>query len=70
MSRRSEPSGPAMPLIGVTTYREQTRWGVWDVRADVLHAQYADAVLTAGGIPVLLPPASTSDEVAAIGSEG
>ena len=61
MSPRSE-----LPLIGVTTYREQTRWGVWDVRADVLHAQYADAVRTAGGIPVLLPPASTSDEVAAV----
>jgi len=61
MSPRSE-----LPLIGVTTYREQTRWGVWDVRADVLHAQYADAVLTAGGVPVLLPPASTSDEVAAV----
>ena len=61
MSPRSE-----LPLIGVTTYREQARWGVWDVRADVLHAQYADAVLTAGGVPVLLPPASTSDEVAAV----
>ncbi len=61
MSPRSE-----LPLIGVTTYREQARWGVWDVRADVLHAQYADAVLTAGGVPVLLPPASTSDAVAAV----
>ena len=55
-----------MPLIGITTYREQARWGVWDVRADVLHAQYADAVLAAGGVPVLLPPASASDEVAAV----
>jgi putative glutamine amidotransferase len=60
MSRRSDP-----PLIGITTYREQARWGVWDSRADVLHAQYADALLAAGGVPVLLPPASASDEVAA-----
>jgi putative glutamine amidotransferase len=59
MSRRSEP-----PLIGITTYREQASWGVWDARADVLHAQYADALLAAGGVPVLLPPASASDEVA------
>ena len=66
MSPRSETSGPALPLIGVTTYREQARWGVWDSRADVLHAQYADAVLAAGGVPVLLPPASASDEVAAV----
>jgi putative glutamine amidotransferase len=61
MSRRSDP-----PLIGITTYREQARWGVWDTRADVLHAQYADAVLAAGGIPVLLPPASAADDVAAL----
>ena len=61
MSPRSE-----LPLIGVTTYREQARWGVWDSRADVLHAQYADAVLAAGGVPVLLPPASASDDVAAV----
>jgi putative glutamine amidotransferase len=39
---------------------------VWDTRADVLHAQYADAVLAAGGVPVLLPPASSSDDVAAL----
>jgi len=55
-----------MPLIGVTTYREEARWGVWDTRADVLHAQYADAVLAAGGVPVLLPPASASDAVAGL----
>lgn len=61
MSRPSE-----LPLIGITTYREQARWGVWDTRADVLHAQYADAVLAAGGVPVLLPPASASGEVAAV----
>jgi putative glutamine amidotransferase len=61
MSRRSDP-----PLIGITTYREQARWGVWDTPADVLHAQYADAVLAAGGIPVLLPPASAADDVAAL----
>jgi putative glutamine amidotransferase len=60
MSRRSD-----LPLIGVTTYREQTRWGVWDTVADVLHAQYADALLAAGGVPVLLPPVSASDDVAA-----
>ncbi|MBO0846211.1 MAG: gamma-glutamyl-gamma-aminobutyrate hydrolase family protein [Nocardioides sp.] len=46
------------PVIGLTTYREQTAWGVWSTRADVLHAEYADAVVAAGGVPVLLPPAS------------
>ncbi len=44
------------PLIGLSTYREQARWGVWDQRADVLPAQYAEAVVACGGVPVLLPP--------------
>ncbi|QZY28314.1 gamma-glutamyl-gamma-aminobutyrate hydrolase family protein [Nocardioides coralli] len=46
----------AAPLIGLTTYREQAAWGVWDQPADVLPTQYADAVLATGAVPVLLPP--------------
>lgn len=59
MSPRSEP-----PVVGLTTYRENARWGVWDTAADLLHAQYADAVTRAGGVPVLLPPASGGDDAA------
>jgi len=44
------------PLIGVTTYREHSRWGVWDQEADVLHAEYARSIGVAGGVAVLLPP--------------
>jgi putative glutamine amidotransferase len=44
------------PLIGLTTYREQAAWGVWQQRADVLPTQYAVAVEATGGVPVLLPP--------------
>ncbi|MDX6278365.1 MAG: putative glutamine amidotransferase [Nocardioidaceae bacterium] len=44
------------PLIGVTTYREQSRWGVWDEPADVLHAVYARSIEATGGVAVLLPP--------------
>ena len=54
------------PLVGLSTYREQARWGVWDQPADVLPTLYADAVLAAGGVPVLLPPASASDDVSAV----
>ncbi len=48
--------GGVTPVIGVTTYREQARWGVWDEPADVLHAMYAIAIASAGGVAVLLPP--------------
>jgi putative glutamine amidotransferase len=53
------------PLIGLSTYREQARWGVWDQRADLLPTHYADAIETAGGVPVLLPPTSPYDDAAA-----
>ncbi|HNM96311.1 MAG TPA: gamma-glutamyl-gamma-aminobutyrate hydrolase family protein [Marmoricola sp.] len=45
------------PLIGISTYRERAAWGVWDRLADILPADYADLVASAGGAPVLLPPA-------------
>jgi len=47
------------PLIGLTTYREDAAWGVWHQRADLLPAQYAAAVVSCGGVPVLLPPTDT-----------
>lgn len=46
------------PLVGLTTYREPARWGVWDQRADLLPTAYGDAVAACGGLPVLLPPAA------------
>jgi putative glutamine amidotransferase len=53
------------PLIGISTYREQARWGFWDVPAVLLPAAYADAVADAGGEPVLLPTASVTADVVA-----
>jgi anthranilate synthase component 2/putative glutamine amidotransferase len=50
------------PLIGITTYREQARWGFWDVPAVLLPASYADAVAESGGEPVLLPTGAVSAE--------
>lgn len=45
-----------MPRIGITTYRERARWGVWNTAADVLSVLYTDAVARFGGLPLLLPP--------------
>ena len=53
------------PLIGLTTYREQAKWGVWDQPADLLPVMYADAIVRAGGVPVLLPPATDDPDAAA-----
>jgi len=50
------------PLIGISAYCEQARWGVWDQPAIVLPRRYADRVAAAGGIPVLLPPVPGIEE--------
>jgi anthranilate synthase component 2/putative glutamine amidotransferase len=51
------------PVIGISTYREQARWGSWDVPAVLLPANYVDAVATAGGEPILLPTGATSPDI-------
>ncbi|MBC6447434.1 gamma-glutamyl-gamma-aminobutyrate hydrolase family protein [Actinokineospora xionganensis] len=50
------PSSASRPVIGLTTYRERARFGVWDTDAAILHGDYVNAVVAAGGVPVLLPP--------------
>jgi putative glutamine amidotransferase len=52
-------SNGSEPVIGITTYAERTRFGVWDLDATVLPRSYSDAVARAGGVPVLLPPIGT-----------
>ncbi|MCW2832692.1 MAG: Gamma-glutamyl-gamma-aminobutyrate hydrolase [Nocardioides sp.] len=52
------------PLIGLSTYREQARWGVWDQSADLLPTTYARSIEAVGGVPVLLPPTSPYAEAA------
>jgi gamma-glutamyl-gamma-aminobutyrate hydrolase PuuD len=51
------------PVIGVTTYQEKARWGVWDCPAVLVPADYVRQVSGAGGVPVLLPPIPDDVEV-------
>ncbi len=50
------------PLIGLTTYVADTRWGGWERRSAVLPESYYELVAAAGGRPVLLPPPSTAPD--------
>lgn len=52
------------PLVGLTAYREEARWGVWQTRADILPAVYSWAIEEAGGVPVLLPTVSPAPDAA------
>ena len=47
----------APPRVGLPTYVEPARWGVWDRPAALLPHSYVAAVSRAGGLAVLLPPA-------------
>jgi gamma-glutamyl-gamma-aminobutyrate hydrolase PuuD len=49
-------AGGGAPVIGISAYTEQARWGAWDTPALLLPRRYANSVTAAGGIPVLLPP--------------
>ncbi len=49
-------SNGSRPLIGISCYLEQTRFGFWDLPAAVLPRDYLDLVVAAGGMPVLMPP--------------
>lgn len=55
-----------MAVIGLTTYREQASWGVWDQHADLLPADYARAVEAVGGVPLLLPPVAAAGAAASV----
>jgi gamma-glutamyl-gamma-aminobutyrate hydrolase PuuD len=44
------------PLIGITAYAEEIRWGVWEEEAALVPLSYVRAVEHAGGRAVVLPP--------------
>jgi gamma-glutamyl-gamma-aminobutyrate hydrolase PuuD len=50
------------PVIGITSYAEQARWGVWDAPAALIPMVYVQAVEHAGGRPLLIPPSDEAIE--------
>ena len=49
------------PLIGISGYGEQARWGLWDLPASLIPQDYVDQVDLAGGAPVVLPPVPAAE---------
>jgi putative glutamine amidotransferase len=50
------------PVIGITSYEEEARWGVWEGRAALIPLSYVRAVEAAGGRPLLVPPSAEGVE--------
>ncbi|MBT2527222.1 gamma-glutamyl-gamma-aminobutyrate hydrolase family protein [Streptomyces sp. ISL-99] len=48
------------PLIGISTYLQPAKWGVWDMPAALLPAGYPRLVQAAGGLAAMVPPDSPS----------
>ncbi|WP_037650532.1 gamma-glutamyl-gamma-aminobutyrate hydrolase family protein [Streptomyces flavidovirens] len=46
------------PLIGISTYLQPAKWGVWDMPAALLPAGYPRLVQAAGGLAAMVPPDS------------
>ena len=46
------------PIVGITCYAEEARWGVWEAPAALLPLAYVDAVEAAGGRALLVPPSA------------
>lgn len=53
---------PSRPVVGLTTYLERVRTGIWDVPAAYLPADYFQGIQLAGGVPLLLPPQPADPE--------
>ncbi|MFC3298404.1 Putative glutamine amidotransferase Rv2859c [Arthrobacter agilis] len=51
------------PRVGLTTYWQSARWGVWEDTAAIVPGAYVRAVIEAGGTPLLLPPVGTDTGV-------
>ena len=45
------------PVVGITTYVTDARWGYWNLEAALIPSDYVNAVEQAGGRPLLVPPA-------------
>jgi gamma-glutamyl-gamma-aminobutyrate hydrolase PuuD len=54
------------PVIGITTYLTPAAWGVWNLDAALVPADYVRGVVAAGGVPLLVPPGAEIDETLAV----
>jgi putative glutamine amidotransferase len=50
------------PLIGITSYAEEIRWGVWKEEAALVPLSYVRAVEHAGGRALVVPPSENGLE--------
>ncbi len=50
------------PVVGITTYLTEARWGAWELETALVPAAYVHAIERAGGRPLLVPPSEDGIE--------
>ena len=50
------------PIVGITSYAEDARWGVWEAPAALIPLAYVHAVEAAGGRALIVPPSAEAVE--------
>lgn len=50
------------PVIGITSYAQDAKWGAWTLPAALVPLSYVQSVIEAGGRPLLVPPMEGSVE--------
>jgi len=58
------PARERSPVVGITSYTAQARWGFWDLPAALVPLGYVEGVAASGGRPVVLPPVMNGIEEA------
>ena len=48
--------GAVRPVIGITSYAQDARWGVWHMPAALVPLAYVDSIERAGGRAIVIPP--------------
>jgi putative glutamine amidotransferase len=59
-------SATRRPIIGITCYIEQARWGPWDEPTALVLNTYVEAVSGSGGRAVIVPPDSVDGDVVSV----
>lgn len=44
------------PIIGLSCYIENARWGAWSTRAAIIQTAYIEKIQNSGGVVVVIPP--------------
>ncbi|HET7352993.1 MAG TPA: gamma-glutamyl-gamma-aminobutyrate hydrolase family protein [Gaiellaceae bacterium] len=50
------------PIVGITSYVEQAAWGAWHLEAALIPQMYVEAVESAGGRALVVPPSEDAVE--------